>query len=184
MKLQLLFSISPILALLFLSSCKRSDITNPNIDKKVLYERFHGKYKAIQSTASEPVDLNFDGTVSTNLLTELNLENSELEIRVSTQLVFSQTWPEVYLTPGTPDSIVNYARQGVSRFFEFDNTIQQLNVKAETPLIDEVRFPMPESVLIKQGDNIEVTINKRLYTSHGWKIIKVVTLYKRYTMIM
>ena len=174
--------LSVILALLCVSSCKRS-VVDPNKDVEALHERFHGKYKLVNAMASEAVDLNRDGTLSNNLLSELDLENSLLEIRISTQFIFSQTWPEVYLSPGTPDSVIHYANQGVSRYFEFDEALHQLNIKPENPTIDEVRFPMPESVLIKQGDNIEVTINKRLYTSQGWKVIKVVTLYKRFTMI-
>ncbi|SHF91435.1 hypothetical protein [Flavisolibacter ginsengisoli] len=175
--------LSALLSLLCISSCKKSAIA-ANEDVKALYERFHGKYKIVNVSSSEAVDLNGDGMASTNLLSEIDLENSLLEIRIGSEYVFIQTWPEVYLSPGVPDSVIHYANQGVSRYFAFDNAIQQLNVKPENPTVDEVRFPMPESVLIKQGDNIEVTINKRLYTSLGWKIIKVVTLYKRYTMIM
>lgn len=174
--------LSIVLALLCVNSCKRSEIA-PNKDVEVLHERFHGKYKLVNALASEPIDLNRDGTSSTNLLSELDLENSLLEIRISSQFVFSQSWPEVYLSPGTPDSVIHYANQGVSRYFEFDDALHQLNIKPENPMIDEVRYPMPEAVLIKPGDYLEVTINKRLYTSQGWKMIKVVTLYKRFTMI-
>jgi hypothetical protein len=174
--------LSIVLALLCVNSCKRPNI-DPNKDVEALHERFHGKYKLVNAVASEAVDLNRDGTSSTNLLSELDFENSLLEIRISSQFVFSQSWPEVYLSPGTPDSVIHYANQGVSRYFEFDDALHQLNIKPENPMIDEVRYPMPEAVLIKPGDYLEVTINKRLYTSQGWKMIKVVTLYKRFTMI-
>ena len=56
-------------------------------DKEInlLYERFHGKYKIISSTSSEPLDVNFDGVASTNLLQEivaLANDGSFLELRV------------------------------------------------------------------------------------------------------
>jgi hypothetical protein len=169
-------------SLLLANSCKRSETLEPNKDTKALYERFHGKYKVVSSVSSEPIDLNRDGTLSTNLLTELDLQNSPLEIRIRDHFLFSQFWPEAYPLFSVQDTAVNYANQGVTRTFEFDKDIKRLYITPESPLNDPIRFPVPLEVLIKTGDNVEVTSEKRVFSATGWKVIIVVTLYERYTM--
>lgn len=173
--------ISTFISLAFITSCSHADV-EPNINKEVLFERFHGKYKVINCTSNIPVDLNRDGISSDNLISEINLQNSGLELRISDQFCFIQNWPEVYLSYGIPDSGINYANQGVLRLFEFDREIGQILFKPDPPSTDQQRFPMPKLVLIKPNDTIEVTVDKRLYTSSGWKIVEVKTLYERYTM--
>ena len=179
MKSTILFSTFFFIAII--TSCKHSQ-GEPNEDKKALFERFHGKYKIVNCTSNVPVDLNKDGIPSDNLTTEIDLQNSELELRISDQYLLMQHWPEVYLSYGIPDSAVNYANQGVVRVFSFDREIQQLIFKPDDPSVDQQRFPMPKAVLIKSNDHIEITVSKRLYNSTGWKMVEVTTLYKRYTM--
>jgi hypothetical protein len=53
-------------------SCRRNgDTTKKNGDRAFLFQRFNGKYKIVSSTASKPLDLNFDGILSINLKDEL-----------------------------------------------------------------------------------------------------------------
>ncbi len=47
------------------------------------YDKFHGRYKIIKSTASEPTDMNFDGKKSDDLIKEIiDLQNSILQLNI------------------------------------------------------------------------------------------------------
>jgi hypothetical protein len=103
-----------LLPFAFIASCENSKTIEPNQDKAVLFERFHGKYKVVNCTSNIPVDLNKDGTSSLDLTPEIDLQNSGLELRITSQFFLIQNWPEAYLQYGVPDSSVNCANQGLS----------------------------------------------------------------------
>jgi hypothetical protein len=96
-----------LLPFAFIASCENSKTIEPNQDKAVLFERFHGKYKVVNCTSNIPVDLNKDGTSSLDLTSEIDLQNSGLELRITSQFFLIQNWPEAYLQYGVPDSSVN-----------------------------------------------------------------------------
>jgi hypothetical protein len=52
---------------ILLFSCNKHD---SNADTEQLKEKFHGKYEVISSISEDAVDLNMDGTTSTDLLAE------------------------------------------------------------------------------------------------------------------
>lgn len=181
--------------------------TAPNHDTETLYWRFHGKYTAVSSTSSEPVDVNFDGRVSPYLLEELpDLSRANLEISVNryrrpapgpkqfSHFSFIQWWPEQSLSAGGYDAdpagydagvTVGYLMQGVTYGFDFDPAITDIRLRPdERSSLDTVRWPPPQSITLQANDDIRVVTRKRLYTSAGWKTVEIVTLYRRYTMNM
>lgn len=172
-----------------LSGCSRD--ATPDETARI-YERLHGKYKAVNSISSESVDVNLDGTASINILSEIpDLADADLEVRIVSkeQFLLYQSWPEQYISGDTeptgydPSLAVNYARQGVGRSFSLDANSAALQLHPDTtPLPDPDRFTFPTAVTIEGTDRIKIIFSKRLYTSAGWKTVTITTLYERYTM--
>lgn len=174
---------------IILSGCSRD--TTPDETAQV-YERLHGKYKAVNAISSDAVDVNLDGTASINILSEIpDLANADLEIRIVSkdQFLLYQSWPEQYIGSGAepagydPSLAVNYARQGATRSFSWDASSVNLQLDPDTaPLPDPDRFTFPTTVTIEGTDRIKIVFSKKLYTSAGWKTVTITTLYERYTM--
>lgn len=195
-------SIVLLVLLLFTLSCQKKESIQPKNDVELLYQRFHGKYKIISATSSEPVDVNFDGISSSNLLQEigeLNNYGNFLEIRVKNVdkavFLFTQFWSEqyVYTYTGTnPDwngadtlsynqkYSVHYNQQGSGYRFSFADDLSQIiitpNEKAHP-----VRWVKPESAFIEAKDRIRLTNKRRLYTKQGVREVIITTIYERFT---
>lgn len=184
--------------------CKNQDTkVNPKDDIKLLYQRFHGKYKIISSTSSEPLDVNFDGVSSNNLLKEigeLNNYGAFLELRVKTPdpsvFLFSQFWPEQYIhTYRKPNSdwngrdtlgynqaySVSYAQQAIPYRFSFTDDLSQILVTSSGKA-DEFRWIKPESVFVEEKDRLRLINRRHIYTRTGVKEVTVITIYERFTM--
>ncbi len=180
--------------LVSLSACRRSDHSDRQKERAVLFQRFHGKYKILRATAEQPLDLNFDGVASTDLKDELlNLSNCNLIIQLPKDRqtnFFGEFWPEQVFGGGNGDAppsydplaMVDYANQGVSRTFRFSADGKAILLDEDHAGIDQQRHTRPEAVTILSGDRIEVVKRKRFYTTAGWREVRVVTLYERYTM--
>ncbi|GAB3508522.1 hypothetical protein GCM10027341_44430 [Spirosoma knui] len=180
----------------------------PNENAEALHEKFHGKYKAIRSVSSEPLDVNLDGQASTDMLVEipdltLNYSNY-LELRIyspnkyssKSAFLFTQWWPEQHIWMSTtnkvwdgepidydPERIVNYNMQGVVRYFSFSPDLKRIDVAPNTKE-DLFRWVYPESVTVDPGSNtIQVVNKRRLYTRTGVKDVIITTTYARFTMI-
>jgi|GEM_PF-2200262 len=191
MKYIILFS---FLFLSGLSACKRSDHEVSQKERDGLFQRFHGKYKILSSRAEQPLDLNFDGVASFNLKDELpNLVNCNLEIRLpkNTQInFFIEFWPEQVFggangaAPSAYDPLVevHYPSQSVARTFQFSADKTALLLEEDHGSIDQQRYTRPEAVTVLPEDKIEVVKRKQFYTTAGWREVRVVTLYERYTM--
>ena len=177
-----------------LSACRRSDYADRQKERAVLFQRFHGKYKILRSTAEQPLDLNFDGVESIDLKGELlNLTNCNLIILLPKDRQtnsFGEFWPEQVFLGGTGDApvsydplaMVDYANQVVSRTFQFSADRKAILLEEDHAGIDQQRHTRPEAVTILPGDRIEVVKRKWFYTTAGWRQVRVVTLYERYTM--
>jgi hypothetical protein len=175
-------------------ACRRSDHADGQKERAVLFQRFHGKYKVLSSTAELPIDLNFDGIASPDLKDELlNLSNCNLEMRLpkNTQTnFFIEFWPEQVFMGGNGDApasydplaMVDYANQSAARTFQFSADRKTILLKADGASIDQQRHTRPVAVNILPGDKIEIVKHKRFYTTAGWREVRVVTLYERYTM--
>jgi hypothetical protein len=156
------------------------------------YEKFHGKYKIIKSTANELIDMNFDGKLSNNLITEIiDLKNSELQLRIyKGGYLFLQTWEEpsfpktydVFPTVFDPENIPrNYMSQGEIHTFEFTSDYKTIKViRSQTSGSTDYKWTLPQSVNIVGDELIEIITNRKMYTSDGIKMIKITSLYKRY----
>ena len=172
------------------NNCKVDNQENEifNLD----YEKFHGKYRITKSIANEPVDMNFDGKSSDNLLTEIiDLRNSELQLRIyKGGYMFLQSWeepsfPKTYdVFPYTfdPENIPrNYMSQGETHTFEFTSDYKKITViRNKNSGSTEYKWTLPESVTIVGDESIEIITNRKMYTSDGIKIIKITSLYKRF----
>lgn len=177
-----------------LSSCRRSDHADSQKEREASFQRFHGKYKILSSRVEQALDLNFDGVASIDLKDELpNLVNCNLEIRVpkNTQInFFIEFWPEQVFGGGNgaapaaydPGVEVHYPNQSVARTFQFSTDRTAMLLDEDHAGIDQQRHTRPETVIILPGDRIEVVKRKRIYTTAGWREVRVVTLYERYTM--
>ena len=185
--------------------CKDKDpIVSPNQDIEALYQRFHGKYKVISSTSSEPLDVNFDGISSTNLLQEiadLNDYKAFLELRVKypdrSVFLFNQFWPEQYVhsfrNPNmewngwdpldyNPAYSVMYAQQTNPYSFSLNDDLSQVIV-APNGNPDTSRWAKPESVFVEANDRLRLINKRRIYTREGVKEVVITTIYERFTMI-
>lgn len=137
-----------------------------------------------------PVDANLDGTTSVFMNSELtDLQNCDLEITIKKDsYILHQSWPEQFLPYGPepsgydPAIGVIWARQGVSRRFSLDSSLSTLQVNPDSPLIEKPRVAFPESVKMVITDHIEIVFTKRLYTTAGWKTVKITTMYERFKM--
>ena len=176
---------------LSLGAYRRTDLSESQKERALLFKRFHGKYKILSATAEQPLDLNFDGLGSTHLKGELaNLSNCNLEIRLPKEEqtnFFIEFWPEQFFsgtTPATfdPSISVHYPNQSVVRTFRFSVDKKAIRLNEDPAGIDQQRHTWPESVTILPGDRIELVKRKWFYTTAGWREVRVVTLYERYTM--
>lgn len=192
-------------------ACKNQDalapaqpVTPPNQDVEALYQRFHGKYQLVSVTANQPLDVDFDGVASTNLLQEmaaLNENSAFLELRVKypdrSVFLFSQFWPEQYVysftKPGNlhwngwdmldynPAYSVQYAQQSNPYSFSFNDDLSQVLV-APNPNPDLARWAKPEVVLVEANQRLRLVNKRRIYTREGVKEVTITTVYQRFTM--
>lgn len=186
-------------------------LTPANEDVSNLYQRFHGKYKAVESTSSLAVDVNFDGKTSTDLVQEVPDLKADyqnyLELRIygpnkyrsDKAFLFTQWWPEqeIFIPANKtqrwegediayqPGLTVNYAMQGRVRNFAFTPDLTQLVIKPNdaTDTKTAHRWTLPENVMVVGGTNrIRVVNRRKLYTSQGVKEVVITTVYERFTM--
>lgn len=68
------------------------------------------------------------------------------------------------------------------RTFRFSVDKKAIRLNEDPAGIDQQRHTWPESVTILPGDRIELVKRKWFYTTAGWREVRVVTLYERYTM--
>jgi len=185
MKISLLVFLSVIATF---TSCKERRVA-PHEDIPRLQERFQGAYKIVSSTSNEAVDINKDGQASTDLLKEIDLlSNAELLLRIpanpnekGSSFLFTQFWQQQLLvTVNTTDTISTYALQGTVRNFNFSPSLDALLIAPDGHQVDLQRFPFPDEVTIGSNDQIKVVMQKRLYTSKGWKPLTITTWYQRY----
>ena len=106
--------LTAILSGLFMIGCVPS-IPAPHENVTLLYDRFHGKYEPIRSTSNEAIDVNLDGTASTDMLVEIPQLNKEygniLELRIDKshqfntgpRLWYYQFWPDQHVGVITND---------------------------------------------------------------------------------
>jgi hypothetical protein len=191
MKYTVLFG---FLFLVSISACRRSDHLFSQNKRDELFQRYHGKYKILSSRAEQALDLNFDGVASFNLKDELlNLGNCNLEIRLPKNPqanFFIEFWPEQKFSggdgsaPASYDPLVevHYPNQSVARTFYFSADRKAILLDVDDAGIDQQRHTRPETITILPGDRIEIIKRKRFYTTAGWREVRVVTLYERYTM--
>lgn len=191
-------------------SCKSKDPSPSQDDNfEAIHQQFHGKYKIVSSVSSEPLDVNLDGSYSSDLLTEIDelttgtITNPYLEILISgsskanpePSFLFVQAWPEQFVRLGSgkvwdgiemisfnPDYSFAYDMKVVYRAFEFSNDRKNLHVEtndSEEPLFSQ---SSPKTVTVLNDGKLVVVANRRIYTSSGVKQVTVTTTYERFTM--
>lgn len=202
-----------LLAGMWLAGCSRENSAPnpvavtpaPNEDGSVLYPQFHGKYKVITSTSSEPLDVNLDGNASTDMMQEIPELTTGPQYYVQLNIygpsknspkpsfIFSQWWPEQYIRLGSqewdggqlldysPDYRVAYLTQGSFRSLSFSPDLKQITVNPGQNE-DPFRWVRPESVTVEDSGRLRVVNKRRLYTRAGVKEVVVTTVYERFTM--
>lgn len=185
------------------AGCSQNDPA-PNL--MALQERFHGKYKAVSSSSSEPLDVNLDGRASTDMLLEIpeltRPYQNYLELRIygpskyrsTASFTFTQWWPEQYIWLKTdewkwqpiaydPNLRVSYAMQGATRTFSFSPALDSLSINPDEFADNSLRWKRPETVTIVGEHTIKVVTLKTLYTRTGTKEVVITTVYERYTTV-
>jgi hypothetical protein len=176
-----------LLTAAIVSSCKKTYVS-PNETTDRLFQQFDGKYKLLYAQTNDPVDANLDGISSPDLRGELpDMQRSEVLVGIGSQFVFSQSWPEPYFSgAGIPTTYVagmppTYAMQGILRRIKFSEDLKQMLPFPDDPSVDQFRFPRPDSILLFQGERIQIHFHKDFYTPSGWKTSKVECMYLRYS---
>jgi hypothetical protein len=174
-----------------LGSCQER-APEPSEDTATLHTRFHGKYELLSAVADVAVDLNQDGIRSANLVEEIpNLKSSDVILLIredSGVKLFEQFWPQPNVTRdwnySHPDSLTvqGYANQIRGRYFKFDKSVTNLLVEPDPVTIaKDDRFPIPEEAAIESGDQLRIVVRRALFTRKGWQLVRITTVYKRYT---
>ena len=166
----------------------------PSEDAAALHSRFHGKYQLLSAVADVPVDLDRDGRASTNLVEELpDVKASDVILLIKEDnsfKLFEQSWPQPNVTrdwnASNPDSLIvqGYAIQLSPRSFTFDKSVTNLLIESgPVSATDAGRFPTPEVAAIEPGDQLRIVVQRALFTRKGWKLVRITSVYKRYTSI-
>ncbi|PKQ63981.1 hypothetical protein BZG02_08185 [Labilibaculum filiforme] len=192
-KIGLLITICTI----FLISCNQKE-SNEELEQLKLEElkaKFHGDYKLISSDSEDAVDLNMDGTASTNLLLENpKLSESRLGIRILESVdgyhFFDEMWPmvssqvrrdevfdpnKVYSTYAI--SYDTYYNMSTCIFNEDYTSIQLLDAVKKDDVNTLISI---EAIILEGNEIIKVKALRRLYTIKGWLTCQIESKYKRY----
>jgi hypothetical protein len=168
-------------SILIASGCKKDTMR----EKEELTVRFEGKYKIIKATADHSVDLNLDGSASSDLFLEIPyLEKAYLALRVNTQtgpFVYSQLWPNQFVSDpaGTNTTVyVHFVNQATAANFSVDEDKTKLNVFREE---SDPSFPLPLSVRVLPNDNLKVLMEKNIYTKGEWSKVTIEVVYERFS---
>ena len=201
MKTKTLFRNTLIGAFIALSfgGCNKNNLEDELFN--TTYDNFHGKYKIVRCTSDKAVDINLDGLALTEMDKEIpDLANSYLTILILKRTlpmsdgshIFEMGWQEQIFINGIqpeeykPDrnNSINYANQGSVCSCTFSSDLKKINLKKSTYYdIQDYRWVLPESAIVRNDGLIEVIFSKRLYTSKGVQTVKITTLYKRFTKV-
>ena len=167
----------------------------PSEDTAALHTRFHGQYKVVSATADKSVDLNRDGQASSDLLSEipeLGLNQSRLNVLIRENGLkwFEESWPQPIIARNwnynSPDSVTlgGYLYNPLPRDFAFDKSVTSLLVEpGPADKADGGRTPAPEKVTIEGDGQLRVVTLRLLYIGRSWKLVRITTVYKRFTSI-
>jgi hypothetical protein len=183
-----------LLAVSALGSCQKSAV-EPSEDTSALHDRFHGQYKIVSATAERAVDLNRDGQASTNLLTEipdLGLNQTRLNVLIRDNGLkwFEEVWPQPIIARNwnynNPDSVMlnGYLNNPLPRDFTFNQAVTSLLVEpGPADKANGGRTAAPESVTIEGDGQLRVVTHRLLYIGRSWQLVRITSVYKRFTII-
>ena len=137
-----------------------------------------------------------DGVFSTNLLNENPvISNSELEVRilVDNKHLFSEMWPVEYIAMQRGEVFdstryhstysINYAMYHNGGYFEFTNSFKSIQLSGSIVPWTVNTLRSFDSISMEENEIIKVTAVRKLYTLKGWITTKIISRYKRYTII-
>lgn len=183
-----------LLAIAFFSSiygCSSSEEDRGNKPSTSSSSSIGGSYNLVSMTSNIEVDLNDDGIVSTDLLTEIdpaffNSGAPELEIKptiVNNQLMpmmsFYLPFPKLnFTTPGKPHGAVSYVRSGLGYYYQFDNATQTITINnnASNGVYGNV-----DNVQVAGKNTLKAVFNKNYYdfATAKWITLKITCIYKK-----
>ncbi|SMO86779.1 hypothetical protein SAMN06265219_11395 [Gracilimonas mengyeensis] len=164
-------------------------------DFEQIYSELKGIWQPVSSQSERPVDANFDGVSSTNMLDELtNSQNYTLSVRILKKeesltetdyrhvlaMPYSvQVFP-VEASPKSADFYINYIMNVVTLQFEVNQAQDAFILNPKSASEDQEKHPFPESITLTNNRlTIEVTMQKELYTASGWHTVTIKTRYSR-----
>lgn len=184
MQKELLF----LFALFALFSCGNKETQGP--DYALLKEKYHGKYKIISSVSQDSVDLNRDGILSTDLMSEnpyMKMANVEIRILDYNKNIhlFDEMYPIMYDAPfpGGSTLFEYYALYSNNSLFVIDEKNRTFTLISEVQQDGTNTLIAFESVKIQDEEIIEVTATRKFLTINGWLTTKIISRYKRYTIV-
>lgn len=180
---------------IFFISCNKNE-PNENIEQ-LLKEKFEGRYELISSISEEAVNLNNDGSSSTNLLSKNSSISfySMVEIRILNEyeLFYDEMWPVENsqrlrykeIISSTYPPIINPYYDTFSNGFisQFDDDFKSIRLLRDIQNDPKNTLISIESIIIEENETIKVTSIRKLYTDKGWITTKIESRYKRYTNI-
>ncbi|HNR73323.1 MAG: hypothetical protein UZ12_BCD005002555 [Bacteroidetes bacterium OLB12] len=177
-------TVVPIFLSIFVIACNDENL---KIRETYSFE-LDGKYELLETASVEPVDLNFDGLFSNNILLEANqIENKErfyleLEsIRYDWEPVFYDQ--RMFLWSPLPNVITS--SEGVYLRTEYGYTAllakyQFDPMKNKVDVLGNLGGGSVDAVLRTSPDTLKINYRQFFFTSNGWEELSLVSLYKRF----
>lgn len=189
LRIGLLISICSV----FLMSCDKND-KSEQIKLDELTEKFEGRYKLISSVADKAMDINMDGTSSTDLLLENpKLEKARLGIRILNYgyHFIEEMWPMVSSQISRnevfdPNKVYSTNDLNYDSYYNLNTCLLNTD-QAEIQLLKDVQedevntLISVESIQVEGNEIIKIKSVRRIYTIKGWLTSQIESRYKRYT---
>jgi hypothetical protein len=179
--------------------CKKENPSNVDTHEfEKIKSSYGGRYKILSSVANEPVDLNLDGSMNTNLFEELSgISQSKVTIRVTEDLdprstkkyitSFDLSYPEQYaLSDGreissfNPSAEVIFLDQPIGSRCNIDPENKSINLLPEENPYESVRhFTKPNEIKLLDSEKMQISTIKEFYTQKGFIKINIISVYER-----
>lgn len=168
------FFVFLFLAVVFMG-CKKQ--TNTKDINKDTFDKLDGYYALESAFTQEPIDINLDGKLSKDMLSEIpDLKLSTINVVVySKGKTFFTLWPEEEKV--SESNLFSYNLKGLLYEFNFDGQ-SRINLKDVNDPILKDKFLPPENITLN-NDRISADFTKTINTSIGKQKIVIHTVYKR-----
>ncbi|MBX2900538.1 MAG: hypothetical protein KF775_12860 [Cyclobacteriaceae bacterium] len=163
-------------------SCKNEEQVEPTYSFEL-----DGKYRLISTTTVHPVDLNFDGYFSTDLIQETNqAENKERFFLYLESIGYNWTPTyydqRIFLWSPLANAILNqdgvYLRTG----YGITNLLAKYRYNPQNNRVDvlgNLGGGIVDSVYRTEPDILQIHYRQYFYTTNGWEELSLISNYKK-----